>query len=242
MPDKSQMDQVPLETIRRAPRDSSSKRASKSQFSVFGLLQFLFYRTVRMTASIVGVFVFNMRCVGREHTKVAGGALILSTHQSHFDPLLIGVTFNERLNYLAKRSLFKSRIFGAVISLLNAIELDRDRSGLAGLKETLNRLRDGQKVLIFPEGTRSADGKISALKPGFLSVARRSKVPLIPVAITGAFEALPRGGRIPFRYPLRVAVGPAITAEQVAALDDERLMQLVSERLGVCYAQAQLSR
>ncbi len=216
--------------------------APRSGWSWLGLARFVFYRSVRSTVGLVAVFVFHLRCVGREHTHVEGGALILSTHQSHFDPALIGVTFNERLNYLAKRSLFKSRLFGGLITLLNAIELDRDRSGLAGLKETLKRLKSGQKVLIFPEGTRSSDGRIAPLKPGFLSVARRAKVPLIPVAITGAFEALPRGSRIPWRYPLRVAVGPAITAEQVASLDDDGVLALIRQQLELCYQQAQASR
>lgn len=205
------------------------------RFSALGAVQYAFYRTIRTLAAWVAVFVFHLRCFGREHTQVKGGALILSTHQSHFDPLLIGITFNERLNYLAKRSLFKGRLLGLVITLLNAIELDRDRSGLAGLKETLKRLKAGKKVLIFPEGTRCPDGQIAPLKPGFLSVARRSRVPLIPVAITGAFEALPRGTRFPLRYPLRVAVGKMISAEQVASLADEQLMSLVKERLQECY-------
>lgn len=220
----------------------ANKTLEPPRRSLYGLLQFVFYRSVRNVSAVVGVLVFGLRCVGREYTHVPGGALVLSTHQSHFDPVLIGVTFNERLNYLAKRSLFKSRLFGGLISLLNAIELDRDRSGLAGLKETLTRLKRGEKVLIFPEGTRSADGHIAPLKPGFLSVARRSKVPLIPIAITGAYEALPRGSRLPLRYPLRVAVGQAITAEQVAALDDEAVLALISARLHECQQQAQASR
>ncbi|WP_197356782.1 lysophospholipid acyltransferase family protein [Aureliella helgolandensis] len=201
-----------------------------------------FYHTVRLTSRLVCVFVFDLRCVGRSNTEVEGGALILSTHQSHLDPVLIGVTFNERLNYLARRSLFKNRIFGTVISLLDAIELDRDRSGLAGLKETLLRLRRGKKVLIFPEGTRTPDGNIAPLKPGFLSVARRSGVPLIPVAITGAFEALPRGSSRPLRYPLRVAVGPAIHVAEFSELDDTAMLQLVQSRMEECYRQAQASR
>ncbi|MCA9131900.1 MAG: 1-acyl-sn-glycerol-3-phosphate acyltransferase, partial [Planctomycetales bacterium] len=127
-----------------SPQPRSRKAQSSTapaKYSPFGLLQFLFYRAVRTCASLLGVFVFDLRCIDRQNTLVEGGALILSTHQSHFDPMLIGVTFNERLNYLAKRSLFKSRLFGAMLTLLNAIELDRDRSGLAGLKETLKRLR-----------------------------------------------------------------------------------------------------
>ena len=201
-----------------------------------------FYYSVRFVFRLAAVFVYDLRCLDRDNTLIPGSALILSTHQSHFDPILIGVTFNERLNYLAKRGLFKNRLFGMTISMLDAIELDRDRSGLAGLKETIKRLKQGKKVLIFPEGTRTSDGKIAPLKPGFLSVARRSKVPLIPVAITGAYDALPRTKRFPLRYPLRVAVGKPIAYEECAELNDDQLMTLIAERLDDCYALAQSSR
>lgn len=206
------------------------------------LLKNGFYRLVRLTSRIVSVFVFDVRCLERENTLVEGSALILSTHQSHFDPVLIGVTFNERLNYLARRSLFNNRLFGALISLLDAIELDRDRSGIAGLKETMTRLKRGEKVLVFPEGTRTLDGRIAPLKPGFLAVARRSAVPLIPVAITGAFDALPKGSPFPKRYPLRVAVGIAIQPQELVGLSDDQALELVSSRLHACYHRAQLSR
>lgn len=216
--------------------------AAKTNPRKTSLVKFVFYRLVRLTARISSVFMFDLRCQGRENTLVEGGALILSTHQSHFDPVLIGVTFNERLNYLARRSLFNNRIFATIITLLDAIELDRDRSGLAGLKETMKRLKRGEKVLIFPEGTRTSDGQISELKPGFLAVARRSKVPMIPVAITGAYEALPKGGRFPRRYPLRVSVGPPIRSEELAALDDAEALVLVARCLRECYDVAQNSR
>lgn len=207
-----------------------------------GLFKPTFYRFVRLTARILSVYLFDIRCHGREATLVDGGAMILSTHQSHFDPVLIGATFNEHLNYLARRTLFNNAIFAWVIRMLDAIELDRDRSGLAGLKETMKRLKRGEKVLIFPEGTRTSDGKIAPLKPGFLSVARRTKVPLIPVAITGAYEALPRGSKLPILYPLRVAVGRHIEPSEFADLSDEEFLELVAERLHGCYDIAQASR
>lgn len=216
-----------------------AKATKKRRVSI---VKFLFYLCVRLTSQLVGVFVFELRCIGRWNTELSGPALILSTHQSHFDPVLIGVTFNERLNYLARRSLFNNWVFGELIRLLDAIELDRDRSGLAGLKETLTRLKRGEKVLIFPEGTRTGDGKIAPLKPGFLAVARRSKVPLIPVAITGAFDALPRGSRWPLRYPMRVAVGKPILNAEILELNDEEMLKLVADRLANCYQVAQASR
>ena len=206
------------------------------------LLKRVFYRLVRLSSQYFGVLMFDLRVYDRELIPGAGPALILSTHQSHFDPVLLGVTFNERLNYLARRSLFKNRLFGTAISLLDAIELDRDRSGLAGLKETMKRLKQGEKVLIFPEGTRSSDGEIAPLKPGFLSVAKRSKALMIPVAITGAFEALPKGGRIPVRHPFRVAVGAPIQADEFLELPDDEILKLVAQRLQACRDRANASR
>ncbi|MFN3191232.1 MAG: lysophospholipid acyltransferase family protein [Aureliella sp.] len=197
-----------------------------------------FYLAVRLSAQLLGVTLFNLRCYGRENIPGDGSGLILSTHQSHFDPVLIGVTFNERLNYLARRTLFKNRIFGAVISLLDAIELDRDRSGIAGIKETMKRVRRGEKVLMFPEGTRTADGQIAELKPGFVSIVRRCKSPLVPIAIVGAYDALPRGAKIPLRQPLRVFVGATIEPDEFKSLEDAELLELVASRLHACDAAA----
>ena len=202
----------------------------------------LFYSFVQVISRFTLVTAFDLRCLHRERTNVAGPALILATHQSHLDPVLIGITFNERLSYLARRTLFKNPLFGLVIKGLDAIELDRDRSGLAGLKETLKRLKQGHKVLIFPEGTRSMDGKIAPLKPGFLSVARRSRAPLIPVAINGAYEVLPRVALIPRYFPVRVVVGNAILPDDYLHLEDEEILALISERLRQCNAEALASR
>ena len=196
------------------------------------------YYGVRLSARFIAVFVFHLRCIDRHHTRVDGGAMILSTHQSHFDPVLVGVAFNERLNFLARRSLFKNRLLGGLIGLLDAIELDRDRGGLAGLKETMKRLKQGKKVLIFPEGTRTSDGKIAPLKPGFVAIARRSRVPMIPVAIAGAYEALPRGSSIPTRRSLSIAIGPVISLEEIASLSDDDLLVIVAARLEECFAKA----
>jgi 1-acyl-sn-glycerol-3-phosphate acyltransferase len=198
-----------------------------------GIFKRWVYDTLRLVARITTVLLFDLRCYGRENLQ-EGAALVLSTHQSNLDPILVGVVFNDRLSYLARRTLFKNSLFAAFIRLLDAIELDRDRSGLAGLKETLKRLKSNQKVLVFPEGTRSPNGQICALRPGFLAVARRSRVPLVPLAVTGAFEALPRGCVWPRRYPLRVSVGNAIDFSEYDHLTDDEALELISGRLHRC--------
>ena len=78
------------------------------------------------------------------------------------------------MNYVARETLFRLPLLAPLMRFLDAFPIDREGSGLSGLKETLRRLKRGELVLIFPEGTRTTDGEVAPLKPGFISVARRS--------------------------------------------------------------------
>ena len=171
-----------------------------------------------------------------------GGGLILSTHQSVLDPVLIGMICNRRLNYLARKTLFRKKLFAAAIRHLDAIEIDREGGGIEGLKESLKRLRRGELVLMFPEGTRTEDGEVQSVKPGFISLARRSRVPIIPIAIVGAWEALPRGTKFPLSRPIKIVVGKPITPLDVEPLDDEGLRVLLQSRLEECHDRGKLIR
>ena len=92
---------------------------------------------------------------------------MLSNHQSHLDPVLVGLASDQRLNYLARDTLFGFAPFRWLINSLDAIPIDREGLGLGGLKETLKRLKRGESVLMFPEGTRTRDGEVGRLRPGF---------------------------------------------------------------------------
>jgi 1-acyl-sn-glycerol-3-phosphate acyltransferase len=198
----------------------------------------LFYRGVRFYARLAGVTCFDLRCLGRHHLSFPGAALLLSTHQSTLDPVLIGLTSNEEMAYLARKTLFKSAAFAKLIRALNAIEIDREGGGLAGLKETLKRLKAGKKVLIFPEGTRTSTGHPAPLKPGFIALARRGAAPLVPMAVSGAYQVLQRGARLPRYSPLCVVIGEPIAAQLVPELDDQQLLAEVQRRLNDCHRQA----
>ena len=193
------------------------------------------YLLVRGIARVIGVSAFDLRCYGRHHLDFDGAGLLLSTHQSTLDPVMVGVSHNIELAYLARKTLFKSRIFAALIRSLNAIEIDREGGGLAGLKETLKRLKCGKKVLIFPEGTRTSTGRPAELKPGFVSLARRGAVPLVPMAVTGAFHALKRGSMLPRYAPLCLYIGEPIQPQLVAQWDDQQLLREISLRLNHCH-------
>jgi 1-acyl-sn-glycerol-3-phosphate acyltransferase len=178
----------------------------------------------------------DFRTQGREHLESHAGAMVLSTHQSYLDPVLVGICFNGRLNYIARKTLFGNPVFAFLIKTLDAIEIDRERGGLAGLREMLRRLQENKKVLLFPEGTRTTTGEIQELKMGFVPVARRSEVPLIPVAVVGAYKILAKGQRWPNRQPLAVVFGPPILPAEIKLMDDMALGQRLSQDLKTCKA------
>ena len=202
----------------------------------------LWYEFLWVFCRMFGVLVFRVRVRGRELVPPTGGALVLSNHQSHLDPVLIGLASDRRLNYLARDSLFGFAPFRWLINSLDAIPIDREGLGLGGLKETMKRLKRGESVLMFPEGTRTRDGDVGRLKPGFCVLARRVKVPLVPVAIEGAFDAFPRTRNYPIPAVIHIQFGPPLLPQDMTGMDDEQLLAEITRRIKACHALARKYR
>ena len=171
-----------------------------------------------------------------------GAALVCSNHQSYMDPVLIGAALRRRLNYLARDTLFDFGPFRWLIRWYDAIPIRRDGFGLAGIKATLRRLKDGEAVLLFPEGARTRDGEVSPLRPGFCTLARRGKAALVPVGIDGAFDAWPRWQRLPRTEVIHIHVGQPIPAEAVRTMTDAELVEELERRIRLCHARAREGR
>ena len=200
------------------------------------------YDLLRLICRIVAVALFRIRCSGRRHIPPAGPVLVCSTHQSTLDPLLVGLAFDRRMNYLARKSLFRFPGFRWLIEFLDAIPIDREGLGLAGLRESLRRLKRGEIVLIFPEGTRTSDGSVQPLHSGFCALARRANATLLPVGIDGAYDAWPRSALLPWLTPIHVRIGEPLGPEQVRQLDDEQLVRTVQQRMQNCHRTARHRR
>ncbi len=210
--------------------------AERSRFKRIG------YRLARAFFRAVGVVLFQIRCRGHGRVPTEGGVLVCSNHQSFLDPVLLGIGFQRPCNYLARETLFRVGFFAWLIDFVDAIPLDREGGGLRGLKETLKRLKRGEMVLIFPEGTRSRDGDITPLKPGFLVLARRSGAALLPLALDGAFDAWPRTAWLPKPGVVRVCIGEPIAPETARTLSDEQLVAELEARIRACHAEARRHR
>lgn len=201
------------------------------------LPKLLWYRLTQWVVGGVSRVYFRVRRRGMKHMPAEGPVVLLANHQSHLDPPLIGCFMPRPLGYLARDTLF-SGFLGPLIRSYDAIPIDRDGSGLAGIRATLKRIKQGDAVLMFPEGTRSEDGKLQPLKPGFIALVRRGKASIVPLGIAGTFEAYPRGKTFPAPRPVALVCGKAIPPDELAKLDDEALLDLVAERIADCYAQA----
>jgi 1-acyl-sn-glycerol-3-phosphate acyltransferase len=202
----------------------------------------LWYGVVRCVVWTLAFLFFRARCFHRERFPATGGFLLLSNHQSFLDPPLVGMFVPRRINYLARDTLFKNKAFAWFIRSLDAIPIDRDGLGIGGLKETLKRLKRGEIVLLFPEGTRSADGELQPLKPGFSALVDRANVPIVPIALDGAHAAFPRDAKLPRPAKIALVVGEPIPAATARAMDDRDLVALVAERLGELHAEARRRR
>ncbi len=202
----------------------------------------LWYDVLRVICRMLGILVFRIRCRGRQFIPATGGGLVLSNHQSHLDPVLIGLATDRRLNYLARDTLFGFAPFRWLIHSLDAIPLDREGLGLAGLKETLKRLKRGEMVLIFPEGTRTSNGEVGTLKPGFCAFARPLNVPLLPVAMDGAFDSWPRSHVLPSPAAIHIQFGEPLAPAEIEKLDDRELVAEVDRRIRAVHAQARAYR
>lgn len=199
-----------------------------------GPLKYAWYRFTQSVLRLWGRLWFGLRTKGMEHLPQTGPVVLICNHQSHLDPAMIGGFTNRPLSIMARESLFRGW-FGGLIHSYDAIPVDRDGGGIRGLRETLGRLRHNAAVLVFPEGTRSPDGRLQKMKPGFLALVRRGKAALVPMGIDGAFDAMPRGVVIPRPRRIAIVYGEAIAPEEVASMDDEALLDLASRQVANCH-------
>ncbi len=151
--------------------------------------------------------IFRVSAHGLENVPKEGPYIVASNHRSHLDPPVLNSVFPEPLVFLAKEELFKPPL-GWIIRHMRAVPIRRGTGDLDTLEMTLELLRRGCKICIFPEGTRARPGEFLRPKPGVGLLAVKSGVPVIPVLIEGTDRVFPRGSRFPKPGPrIEVFIG-----------------------------------
>jgi 1-acyl-sn-glycerol-3-phosphate acyltransferase len=211
----------------------------------------LFYEVSYWFCFAFGTAAFSLRFEGARHIPRRGPILLVANHQSMLDPVLVGVAVRRHIAYLARKTLFRNRFFAWVIGTLQAIPVDQDGIAKEGMRAVLKGLEQGRAVLIFPEGSRSEDGRLGPLMPGIQLLVRRSKAAVVPVGIAGAFESLPRGRLVPKFSPLflpaeksaiALSIGLPIQAEELEGLSRDELLSRLHLEMEKACAKAQRIR
>ena len=153
--------------------------------------------------------LFGLRLEGMENLITSGPVLIASNHQSFLDPPLIGNLYKDEMVFFARKTLFKGPAKW-VYPQWNAIPVDQDRPDMSSMKAVIRKLKEGWRVLVFPEGQRTLDGEIGEAAPGVGLIAVKAGVPIQPVRIDGADKALPRGSGKVRLARITVTVGQPI--------------------------------
>lgn len=162
------------------------------------LWRILLYRAGRKLSALCVRGFYRLRVVGAENIPPSGGLLLISNHQSHADPSLLGVALGRRnMASLARVGLFGNRLFGALLRALGAIAIRQNESDTAAIRAVIAELRKGRIVLVFPEGSRSPDGAVHPFKRGTWLLLNKSGCDVLPAAVEGAFDAWPRDRLLP---------------------------------------------
>jgi 1-acyl-sn-glycerol-3-phosphate acyltransferase len=203
----------------------------------------LLHVATRVVSNAVFSLGFSIRWEGTHHMPATGPALAIANHQSYLDPPAVGMASTRRLVYLARSSLFRNPVFGALIRGLNAVPIDQEGVGKEGIKAIVQRLLAGDAVLVFPEGTRTPDGTMQPLRPGVHLLLKRSNAPIVPIGIAGAYDAWPVWRAYPIPAPIflpasertiAVSIGKPLDPTRYAAMPREEAMT----ELGAILAEA----
>ena len=182
------------------------------------------YLAVQKTVWAVLKVWLRTRVIGAGGVPREGGLLIVSNHTSYLDPPIIAVSLPRRCWFMARSTLFRNKAFGSLIAGLGAFPVERasERATGAGagdvkaIRTVLEQLEGGHPVLLFPEGSRSPTAAMQPFQRGVALLLKRSKCAVLPVAVSGVFDAWPRGTR-PRLFPRRAVVrfGQAISHDEL---------------------------
>lgn len=154
---------------------------------------------VRFTFHVIFRVLYRYRCDGVDNIPTRGPLLVVANHQSYLDPILVGIGIWQRrhLYAMARASLFRFPIFGRLLRFMNTFPVERGAGDMKAMRQAIDVMKAGQALMVFPEGTRTSDGKTSPFKSGIMLLVKRANASVVPVAVDGAFDVWPRTRKLP---------------------------------------------
>jgi 1-acyl-sn-glycerol-3-phosphate acyltransferase len=180
--------------------------------------------TLYIVSRLIGWLYFklfhNLKIRGIENIPQKEAFIVASNHVSNFDPILLGVASPRFLYYLAKEDLFKNRIVSWYLKCIRLVPIKRGGQSLKALKTAIKLLREGEPLVIFPEGTRALGDTLREAKKGLGFLVAKTRVPVVPCYVSGTEKALPKGSAKPRHCPITVYIGKPIRFGDSAREED----------------------
>lgn len=192
----------------------------------------LVYNIFYNLAKILARLFFRYRVVHPERMIESGPLILAVNHSSFLDPPLAGICSKRAVYYLGRKTLMDWPVFGRLFPDMNVIPVERDGNDMSALREVIKKIKGGNGVVLFPEGTRSPDGQLQPARAGIGLVIAKTGAPVLPMRIFGAHEAFPKNKKLPRFTKLTVVLGEPIhfTKEELEPASRETY-QLLSDRV-----------
>lgn len=204
----------------------------------------LFYRCVWWIVAWGSGVLYRVRLRGRERLPATGGYVLAPSHRSMMDIPFLALVTKDRVRFMGKAEVFKVPVLGAAFSALGGFPVARDGTDRKAVRDSMEMLQNGEKLAVFPEGTRQNGEKIQPLQPGAAYLALRAGVPIVPVGIAGSEAIIRSRGRFLPRFD-RVAivigepvVPPPRTKSTVPRADVDALTAQLAEVLQATFDEA----
>jgi 1-acyl-sn-glycerol-3-phosphate acyltransferase len=195
---------------------------------VQNFLKYLWYFISGWPCRFFCLIFFQIRAYNYMKVPKKGGFLLVCNHQCLLDPMFAVIPVTRQFCFAARDSLFKIPLLGWLIRTYNSIPIKRGKPDLAAMKICVERLKQGYGLIIFPEATRTHDGKIDELKPGFGLLSRKANIPIVPVVIDGAFECWPKHRAMPQFGRIHLTYGEPLWPEKIGSMDDRELAKYLT--------------
>ncbi|MBI2814319.1 MAG: 1-acyl-sn-glycerol-3-phosphate acyltransferase [Opitutae bacterium] len=165
-----------------------------------------------LSQNIYGMW-FRGEVAGTGNFPSTGPFLIAANHASHLDPPLVGSQIAKQMRFFGRKSLWNNKLIAWWLDQVESIPVERDSGDVGAIKKVLQALKEDRAVVLFPEGTRSPDGRLQKPKAGVGMMACKSGVPVVPCRVYDSFAAFPKGTALPrFGTPVTIVFGAPIPA------------------------------
>ncbi len=209
------------------------------------LAQIVFYDLCREAILLFFRVVYRHKRVGLDNIPRTGAVLLVANHSSYLDPPAVGCGIRHRqADYLARASLFRFKPFGWLITRLYSTPIKQGAGDAGAMKLIIQKMHEGKLMLVFPEGSRSADGTLGEFQRGIAVLLKRAHCQIVPVGIAGAHEAWPRGRKSPRVFTRRIVVcyGEPIGSDELMDGGTDHALAALREQVAGLMAEARANQ